>query len=54
MDKRALLEFVGLTIVWPALAYTAATWGDVMADGRPTLAVLLAVSGMLTWVWRNH
>lgn len=50
--KRGLLEFLGLTVAWPALAYLAIfhTLNVDAYAGHPDAAVALAISGLAAWV----
>jgi hypothetical protein len=53
--NKELLEFVGLTIAWPALAFLAVFHTlNVELTNHQEAAVGLAISGILAWVWRNH
>jgi hypothetical protein len=53
---KALVEFIALTIVWPAAIYAAAFWALDWGtyDFHPAAVVALPVAGMLAWAWRNH
>lgn len=48
---RELIEFVGLVIVWPALAYWLIYGVDEYNErGARPGAAILAITGMVAWV----
>lgn len=54
---RELIEFVGLVIAWPIGAYLLIqnfVAQDYYGPDHAGIAVGLAVSGMIAWVWRHH
>lgn len=53
--NRKTLEFVGLVIAWPVLAYAVGVkLLEPYGNPHPDAAIALAISGMLAWAWRNH
>jgi hypothetical protein len=63
-ENRGLCEFVGLVILWPVAAVLLiyGEWsttgcydcGLQLRSDYHTHAVILAISGMIAFVWRNH